>query len=77
MSMDILAFGLPGGVEWIVILLFSAIIPLAFWKICAKTGFPGVLGLLMLVPVANIILLLYLAFTDWPIQKELNQLKQQ
>ena len=70
MSMDILAFGMPGGIEWIVILFIYAIavvLPvIAFWKICSKAGFPGPLGLLMLVPVANIILPLYLAFAQWP-----------
>jgi hypothetical protein len=39
---------------------------LPFWKICTKAGFPGPLALLMLVPVANIVLLFYLAFAAWP-----------
>jgi hypothetical protein len=68
--MNTLAFGMPGGYELLVILFFYpalCIIPvIAFWKICAKAGFPGPLGLLMLVPIANIVLPLYLAFADWP-----------
>ena len=71
--MSILGFGMPGFFELLTILsiLFvsamTGIIPvIAFWKICSKAGFPGPLGLLMLVPVANIVLPLYLAFADWP-----------
>ena len=68
--MNIIAFGMPGCLEILIVLLLCPIIfvipAFAFWKICSKAGFPGPLGLLMLVPVANIVLLLYLAFADWP-----------
>ena len=70
MSMDIMAFWAPGAIEIILVLVFSIfiyILPvIAFWKICSKAGFPGALGLLMIIPIANIILLLYLAFAEWP-----------
>jgi hypothetical protein len=61
---------MPGPAEYLVI-LFIVIIPIVitvipYWKICTKAGFPGPLSLLMLVPIANIILLFYLAFADWP-----------
>jgi len=49
------------------ILLFSILPVIAFWKICSKAGFNGALGLLMLVPIANIILPLYVAFASWPV----------
>ncbi len=45
------------------------------WRICAKTGYSGALGLLMLVPVANLVLLLVLAFGSWPIEEELRRLR--
>ncbi len=70
MSMDIMAFMPPGPLEMIVILfisIFTFILPvIAFWKICSKAGFSGALGLLMIIPIANIILPLYLAFAEWP-----------
>ena len=70
MSMDIMAFGLPGAAEWFVIMLIfpiTMVLPvIAFWQICSKAGFSGALGLLMLVPIANIILPLYIAFAQWP-----------
>ncbi len=46
-------------------------------KIFSKAGYCWALGLLMLVPIANIIMAFVLAFATWPIQKELRQLKQQ
>jgi len=41
----------------------------AFCKIFGKAGYNRALGLLMLVPVANIIMPLYLGFSKWPIEK--------
>jgi hypothetical protein len=67
--MNILAFGIPGGYEiWLILFASSfGIIPaIPFWNICSKAGYPAPLGLLMLVPMANIVLPLYLAFSEWP-----------
>jgi uncharacterized membrane protein len=40
-----------------------------------KTGYSWAWGLLTLVPIANIILPFVLALGDWPIRKELRQMK--
>jgi uncharacterized membrane protein YhaH (DUF805 family) len=45
-------------------------------KIFAKAGYSWALGLLMLIPIVNIIMAFFLAFADWPIHKELRSLKQ-
>jgi hypothetical protein len=58
----------------LVIFIFAIII---WWRIFAKAGYSGALGLLMFVPLANIIVLLVLAFARWPIQKEVALLRQQ
>jgi hypothetical protein len=42
------------------------LVALPFCLICAKAGFPGALGLLVFVPVANLVLLFFLAFAEWP-----------
>lgn len=42
------------------------------WRIVAKTGHPGVLSLALMIPLVNIILWLYFAFSEWPIETELN-----
>ncbi len=65
--------GTPGPFELIVIVFVLLIPAMLAWRICSKTGFPGVLGLLMLVPVANLILLCVLAFAEWPIERELRE----
>jgi hypothetical protein len=46
-------------------------------KIFAKAGYCWALGLLMLVPVADIIMAFILAFGDWPVQREVRLLRQQ
>jgi hypothetical protein len=60
-----------------VSLIVAAIKVLIFCKIFSKAGYCWALGLLMLVPIANIIAAFFLAFADWPIRKELRLLKQQ
>ena len=47
-----------------------------YCRIFSKTGYSWALGLLMLVPIANLIMPFVLAFGDWPIEKELRALKQ-
>jgi len=60
-----------------LILIVVAIKVLIFCKIFSKAGYSWALGLLMLVPIVNIIMAFFLAFADWPIQKQLRQLKEQ
>ena len=61
----------------LVSLVAIAIKVLIFCKIFGKAGYSWALGLLMLVPIANIIMAFFLAFGDWPVCKELRRLKQQ
>jgi hypothetical protein len=60
----------------LVAILVIALTLLVYCKIVAKMGYSWALGLLMIVPFGNIILPLYLAFADWPVHKELRQLRQ-
>jgi len=60
-----------------VALIVVAVKVLIFCKIFSKAGYSWALGLLMLVPIANIIMAFFLAFADWPVRKELRRLKQQ
>lgn len=46
-------------------LIFALVVVVPFWRICTKTGFPGALSLLMLVPLVNLGLLYFLAFSPW------------
>lgn len=60
-----------------LIIFLTVIVPSIWlaWRICAKTGNSGALGVGALIPGVNIILVLYLAFSEWPIERELKQLK--
>ena len=67
-----------------ITIMISAIISLAlivfaviiYWKIFSKAGYSGAMGLLMFVPIANIVAICILAFGNWPIHQELNALRQ-
>ena len=51
-------------------LIIAALIVLPFWRICTKAGYPGILALLVFIPVVNLIFLYWFAFADWPIAHE-------
>ena len=47
-----------------------------WWRIFAKAGYSGARSLWLLVPIANVIIIIMFAFAEWPIYRELNQLRQ-
>ncbi len=49
----------------------------AYCRIFSKAGFSWALGLLMLVPIANIVMPFVLAFSEWPISKQLRSIQVQ
>lgn len=64
---------------FIIILALLVIVPIKLLICCMifhKAGYSWALGLLMLVPIANLIMIFVLAFGDWPVRRELRQLKQ-
>lgn len=57
--------GMVGGhLLWMLVMALIIIVPM--WRICMKAGYTGWLGVLAVVPFANLILLYFLAFADWP-----------
>lgn len=54
----------------ILTLLFLAFIIIPFWFIFSKAGYSRWLSFLMVVPIVNIILLYFLAFSNWPSLKK-------
>jgi len=75
---DLIGAGVGIGVfvVWLAFVLGVALL-IAFvaWRITAKTGYPGVMGLLYFVPIANLVLLCVLAFSQWPIEREIEALR--
>jgi hypothetical protein len=71
---------LPGGpfASIFLIALFAVtliVLAIAFYRLYQKAGFSGAIGLLMLVPVVNLGVALYLAFAEWPVLAELARVK--
>ena len=53
---------------WIVFLL-------GYVKIISKAGYSGWWVLIMFVPIVNVIMFLVFAYKEWPIQRELAELR--
>ena len=57
-----------GCAIWLVFLI-------AYIKIISKAGYSGWWVLIMFVPIVNVIMLLVFAYKEWPIQRELRELR--
>jgi hypothetical protein len=44
---------------------FALVVVIPYWQILKKAGFAPALSLLIVVPLVNLILLYYVAFSDW------------
>ena len=69
----LVAFAIVG----LIVLAFVIFAIVCWWKIFAKAGYSGALGLLLLVPFGELIMLLILAFGKWPALQDLARLRQQ
>ena len=67
-----------GGCFFIFIALAMLILHvIVFCKIYSRAGYPWAMGFLMLIPIVNFIMMLILAFSEWPIQRQVKQYQQQ
>ena len=68
------AFACCGSVVWVILSLGIAAYSLyCAWCIAKKAGYEPWYGLLMIVPILNLVLLYFFAFTEWPIEKQRKQ----
>lgn len=72
------------GIIWILVIVLVYVAVFVFqiivlWRIFSKTGYSGALSLFVLLPgIGHIVLLIFslvLAFSKWPIEKELEDYK--
>ncbi len=56
----------------VMCLLVGIVAVVAFWRICAKAGFPGWYGVAVVIPMVNLLLVLFLAFAEWPLGRKLS-----
>jgi len=54
----------------IMFLIMTTLIILPFWFIFSKAGHSKWLSLFMVVPIVNIVMLYFLAFSTWPNQRD-------
>ena len=51
-------------------LVLGLLLIIPFWQLFSKAGYSGWWSLLMIVPLANLIALYVLAFSNWPTLKK-------
>lgn len=65
---------MPGTSPWpfapLMMLVFAVLVIVPFWFIFRKAGYSQWLSLLMVVPIVNVVMLYFLAFSDWPRLRE-------
>jgi hypothetical protein len=69
------SIGLPELLIVFTVVAFPFLV-VPFWKIFSKAGYPGIMGIAMLVTLLNVVMLFFLGFSDWPVLRELNMLRQ-
>jgi hypothetical protein len=73
----------PGVFELLIILFavfmvlaFTVIKVFSFCRIFSKVGYSWAFGLLTVLPMAEVIIPLVLALMEWPVSREVRELKQ-
>lgn len=64
----------------ILIVLYAVVLVVFIWayvRIITRAGYSGWWVLIGLVPLVNVVMFLVFAFKEWPIQRELAQLRMQ
>jgi hypothetical protein len=66
-------YGMHDGFWMMLLVAVLVIVPTS--RICSKAGYSGWLSLLVLVPIANLLLLYFLAFAEWPLERRVSGLR--
>jgi hypothetical protein len=67
--------GVGIAIAVIISVAFLLVFVVAYIKIITRAGYSGWWVLIILVPIANIVMLLIFAYKEWPIQRELRELR--
>ena len=52
--------------HWLWMLVIAIVVIIPAWRICQRAGYPGWMGALIIIPVINLFLLYFIAFSEWP-----------
>jgi len=61
--------------DWVALAVSSAFAFVVFGNISSKAGYPRWHGLVMAIPLLNLAALVVFAYSTWPIESELLQLR--
>ncbi len=67
-----LGMGIGEGIV-VVVYVLVGIVPM--WRVVRKAGFPMWLRLFTVIPGVGAVVVLIMAFVEWPVQRELDALK--
>lgn len=71
-------FGMGFVIVWILAMLVSiALGAYVYTRIAKKAGWPAAYGLLMFVPIANIVFMIMFVVMKWPVEAEVEALRAQ
>jgi hypothetical protein len=64
-----------GGFGCILLVGLVVLVFFPLWRICTKAGYPGVMSLLFFVPLVNAVMVWVFALSEWPIERQLRDIK--
>lgn len=66
---------MEGSMYTLMMLGLALLVVVGWWRILSRVGYPGFLGLLLFVPIVNIVVFLLFAYLPWPIEDAHGQAK--
>jgi hypothetical protein len=57
--------------QWLIAITIAALVAIVFGAIFHKMGFSRLTGILVMIPLVNLFWWLYLATSEWPIERNL------
>jgi len=55
--------------HWLWMLVMAILVVVPAWRICQRIGYSGWMGILILIPMVNLVFLYFIAFAKWPADK--------
>ena len=56
-------------------LIFAGVIIVSWWRIYTRIGWSPFLALLMPIPIGGVVVVMYVAFSRWPIEERMEALE--